>query len=167
MRIYTVRTPIDGEVFETTFACLFGANRQVPLDEPDSVEAGGPFTLVGSLLAYKYEFAADGTGDATTFVRIVDLRTGRERRVLCASGPTSCGPDGASADIRVLVMLPSGGVAWSAIAEPDHFVVKADAGHEPQILDEAEGRIRTGSLRLRGDRLTWMHGSRTRSATLH
>jgi hypothetical protein len=167
LRIYTVRTPIDGEVYETTVACLFAAGRQVRLDEPEVVEADEPFRLVGSLLAYKYEFLADGPSDATTFVRVVDLRTGRQRYRLCALGPGSCGEDGASAELRVLVMLPSGGAAWTATVGPDCFVVKADAGHAPRILDEAEGRIHAGSLQLSGNRLTWKHGSKTRSATLH
>jgi hypothetical protein len=165
-RIYTVRTPIFREVYETTYGCLFSAGRPVPLDEPVLVEAAPPFRIVGPLVAYKYEFAAEGPNDATTYVRVVDLRTGRERRALCALGPDECSLEGSSAEVRTIVVLPSGGVAWTASTGPDSLVVKADAGREPRVLDEAEGRIHLASLRLHGHRLTWKNRDRTRSATL-
>jgi hypothetical protein len=64
-------------------------------------------------------------------------------------------------------MRPSGGVAWTAVSGGDVFVLKADAGQrEARDLDAAEGRIQPGSLRLRGNRITWKRGNATRSATL-
>lgn len=165
-RVYTVRTPAYDEVYETTYACLFAAGRQIRLDEPDLWTAYGPFELVGPLLAYDHELAAEGESDAASFVRVIDLRNGRELRELCAAGPEGCAFESSDSDVHTIVMLPSGGVAWTASSGGDHWVVKADAGGKPRVLDEAQGRIRLGSLRLSGNRITWKRGNSTRSAPL-
>ena len=167
MRVYTVRVSEPGfQPEEKTFACLFAAGRQVPLDDEEYHDAYGPFRLAGSLLAYDYELEADGESDAASFIRVLDLRSGRERRQVCAGGPKSCAFESSDVSVHSIVLLRSGGVAWTASDGGEHFVFKADAGGEERELDSAYGRIRLGSLRLSGGRVTWKRGDATRSATL-
>jgi hypothetical protein len=172
MRVYTVRTPADqdfgeGFVSETTYGCLFSAGRQVALDEPDLWFAWGPFVNAGSLLAYDHELTSEGESDAASFVRVLDLRTGAERREFCAYGPGGCGFDSSDSEVHAIVLLANGAVAWTAESGGDRVVMKADAGAKrAQVLDATYGRIGLKSLRLRGNRLTWTHSGKTRSATL-
>lgn len=106
-------------------------------------------------------------------VRVQDLRTGRHRRVLSATGAEP--QDGDSEDVTDLELKGNSAVAWIVVRErfesgtvTDRSVLvrAADRGGE-RLLDEGD-EIDPDSLRLdfATSRVSWRHGAERRSTTL-
>jgi hypothetical protein len=86
-----------------------------------------------------------------------------------AATEKSLGPESTNA-VSSLVVKPDGAAAWigagqSIISPRRDAEVRTGHGTRRKLLDSGL-QIKTGSLRLHGSRLTWMHGHTTRSARL-
>jgi hypothetical protein len=168
VRVWVARTRERRSTVRGSFGCLLRVDRPVRLDASGSF-AGRPFRVAGGKLAYSLvldEFI-NPEGGPTERVMVVDLAAGRRVRETCPGGVRGCiDAEADSFDVRAMVVLPSGGVAWSATDGVHEYVGKADAGRRPELLDRAERGLEARSLRRRGHRLTWRRDGRTRSATL-
>jgi hypothetical protein len=158
----------------TLHACLLarGSPRAIRLE-------GQPrraLDLAGPLVAYA---ATDCDVESCgTFVQVLDLRADHAGLGRIEDGGL---PPDDTAAIGSLQLRANGAVAWIACpvlaagdgVDPDcreggsrARVFKRDSfGRRRQLLDRGRA-IDATSLRLRGRRLTWRHGGRTRSATL-
>ncbi len=127
----------------------------------------GPAALSGRMAAY----GALRCGVDTGFSQVV-VRRLTDGRVMHTAGATS-GPIGPESfeSVASLVVKADGGAAWIATARS---IVRHGQAVEVHALDrlgarrlDSGGGIASGSLRLRGSTLTWIHYSRRRSATLY
>jgi hypothetical protein len=127
----------------------------------------GPAAVAGELAGYGLQTCGVDTGTAEVVVRRLSdgavLRT--QNATAGRRGPESYQSVGA------IVVKSDGAVAWvgSAASIISHRaqleVLAGDARGRTRVLDSG-GAITPASLRLRGARLSWTDGGRTRSATL-
>ena len=122
--------------------------------------------VAGGLVAYGAESCLVDTGSSVVVVR--RLSDGKVLRKLPAISQM-LGPESYDR-VESVVVLPSGSVAWivsggSIVRHASTTEVDANRGAATSRLDSGSA-IRGRSLRLRGTRLSWTHGSATRTATL-
>lgn len=123
-------------------------------------------TVAGVLAAYG--LTSCGVDLGTTSVIVRRLSDGRR---LVDDGANSL-PLGAESyqSVDSLVLRADGDVAWIAVGSSivGHtrvVEVHVQDGTGNHLLDSGAA-VRTGSLRLRGVKLTWLHGRKLHSATL-
>lgn len=125
-----------------------------------------PVQVSGELAAYGLEQCGVDTGSTQVVLR----RLTDGRRLRSAPATTSPGVESYQS-VGSLVLKSDGAVAWigdgSSIVRHAHKieVYKADSHGSVRLID-AGAAVAPGSLRLRGSKLTWMHGSARRAATL-
>jgi hypothetical protein len=121
----------------------------------------------GELAAYGLRMYGVDTGQGSIVVRRLD-----DRRVLHDS-PAVTGrlrPESYS-QVATLVLKPDGSVAWigtgaSIVGQHAGVTEVHEIGRGGSRLLDSGAAIDAQSLRLRGSRLSWRHGGRTRAATL-
>ena len=176
--------PSEDRKLYTTYQCAFDTGRVIEVDDPfEDVFAYRPpaMDLAGRLLAYAIDSnSIDGPSNTSIIVRDLSQGPRFDDTVLDVSAKTS--ETQLAPKIGSLVANPGGGVAWISCPQaprvdgtrgptclrpghPDH-VFKVDSGTKRRRLLSSGSDIDPGSLRLRGSRLTWRQGGRTRSATL-
>lgn len=152
------------------FGCAQGAPRSYLLGSSSRSprqSRAGPVALAGRVAAYGLSSYGVDTVSAAVVVR--RLSDGKQLRDDGAVTRPS-GPESFDAVERV-VLKRDGSIAWTASARSvisehvSELEVNRDDARGRALLDSGP-RIATGSLRLRGSRLTWRDGSATRSATL-
>ncbi len=128
----------------------------------------GPVALSGTTAAYGLTRSGVDTISAVVIVR--GLRDGKQLRELAAT-TQPLGAEFVQA-VRSIVVRTDCAVAWvgsgSSIimqGRRDLEVIRADSRGEARI--DSGSAIVPDSLMLRGTTLTWVHGTETRSATLH
>jgi hypothetical protein len=154
---------------ETVFGCSQHAHRQLTLGNTRTCIRTTMVTsaaVAGEIAAYGATECGVDTGRGNLVVRRLD--TGR----VLHTQPAVTGRVGVEGHTSVesVVVKPDGSAAWIAGAEaigPPHSATEV---HEvtatgSRLLDSG-GVIASGSLRLRGARLSWRHGNVTRTATL-
>jgi hypothetical protein len=125
-----------------------------------------PVTVIGELTAYGLETCGVDTGSSQIVVRRLS-----DARVLLTDPATTnpLGPESYSS-VSSLVMRPDGAVAWigvgNSIIHHSHDVEVHKATPASQSMLDSGASIEPSSLRLNGARLTWRHGSATRTASL-
>jgi hypothetical protein len=126
----------------------------------------GPVIVAGTFAAYG--LTSCGVDLGTTQVIVRRLSDGRQ---LVDDGANSLplGPESYQS-VGSLVVRADGDVAWIAVGSSIVTHRRVIEVHEQDrtgdhLLDTGAG-VRPGSLRLRGDKLTWRHGHALRSATL-
>jgi hypothetical protein len=125
-----------------------------------------PVVLAGPVVAYGLDTCGTDFGSSQVMVR--DLVSGK---LVVSEHAISGGvPPESFQRVKTVVIKPDGAVAWltgfgSVGLSGSHYqVVRVDQrGHA--LLDTGTG-IGPESLRLRGSKVTWTDGGRTRSATL-
>ncbi len=158
-RIYALR--------QAVFGCSAHTGRRFRLGNATlciGTQRVGPFAVTGELTAYGSERCGIDTGSTEVIVR--RLSDGRQ---LTADRATSL-PLGAESyqSVDSIALGADGDVAWIAVGNSivmhrtDVEVHKQDRNGE-RLLDRGAG-IHPASLRLSGSKLTWKHGSATRSA---
>ena len=166
MRVYELkRFPGDAT------ACLPSVGHPVGLGL--GYETQGPFAINGERVAFGAQECGDPAFPCSLNVVVVDVRSGRLLHTAPADGP----PSGDAGAVSSIVLRRDGVAAWIACAgvgqaqnrcraRGPRSVVTFDGKDRSRRL--ARGRIRTGSLRLSpsGRRLSWLEGSRRRSAPL-
>jgi hypothetical protein len=121
-----------------------------------------PVTVAGAVAAYGLEQCGVDTGSTEVIVR--SLSSGKQ---LSADAATTGlqRPESYQA-VGSLVLKGDGAVAWIAEA---HSIVGGgqliEVHRHGRLLDSGPA-IALGSLRLRGSRLSWRHGSKIRTSTL-
>lgn len=128
--------------------------------------AGPAIALAGTLVAYSLERCGVDTGSSSILIR--RLTDGR-LRYRQSAWTLGIGPE-SYVTVGSIVVNRAGNVAWIAsaasIIRHGHGIeVAENSGAGVRRLDSGTGIV-TGSLRLRGSRLTWLHGRATRSAKL-
>jgi hypothetical protein len=127
----------------------------------------GPVRVRGEIAGYGVRLCGVDTGEGEIVVRRLD-----DRRILhrAAAVRASTGPESYS-QVASLVLGLGGSVAW--VGTSQSIVTQAGGVTEVHAIDRVGSRlldsgstVRPGSLRLHGARVTWRHGSATRSATL-
>ena len=122
--------------------------------------------VTGELSAYALQRC--GVDTATTLVIVRRLSDGKQLRSVAA---TSTGLPEGFQSVRSLALKSDGAVAWigfdSSVVGHRRLIEvhKADANRAAVTLDSGPA-IGPASLRLNGSRLSWTHGTATRSATL-
>ena len=122
--------------------------------------------VTGELSAYALQRCGVDTGATLVIVR--RLSDGKQLRSFAA---TSTGLPEGFQSVRSLALKSDGAVAWiglvsSVVGRRRVIEVhKADANRAAVTLDSGPA-VDPGSLRLHGSRLSWTHGTATRSATL-
>ena len=176
--------PSEDRKLYTTYQCAFDTGRVIEVDDPfEASFAYRPpaMDLAGRLLAYAIDSnSVDGPSNTSIIVRDLSQGPRYDDTVLDVSARTS--ETQLAPKIGSVVANPGGGVAWISCPQaprvdgtrgptclrpghPDH-VFKVDSGTKRRRLLASGSDIDPGSLRLRGSRLTWRQGGRTRSATL-
>ncbi len=159
-RVYEVRDVVYG-CSRTHTTRLGGGAR-------DFREHVGPVALAGSVAAYGLTRSGIDTVSGVVIVR--RLSDGKQLRELSATTV----PLGAEffQSVKSVVVRTDSAVAWvgagSSIAMGNHRVlevVKADSRGEARLDSGAE--IKPDTLRLDGAKVTWIHGTDTRSAPLY
>lgn len=165
-----------------TFACLRGQRRGLQLDSPRAqVYAFRPPALVlrGSVLAYGLQRTPEGAepGGPTAWVVVRDLNDANSIRTIRAD------VDREMVKIGSVRLGRRGGVAWINCPEPDPLgdgffeptcarpghrdrVYKVDSGTSRRRLLDSGRTIHPGSLRIKGDRISWTKSGRRRAAHL-
>jgi hypothetical protein len=166
MRVYELkRFPGDAT------ACLPTVGHPVGLGL--GYETQGPFAIDGERVAYGAQECGDPAFPCTLDVVVVDVRSGRFLHTAPADGP----PANDAGAVSSIVLRSDGVAAWIACfgvvraqnrcrARGPRSVVTFAGKDRSRRL--ARGRIRSGSLRLSpsGRRVSWLEGSRRRSAKL-
>jgi hypothetical protein len=161
-RVYSVR--------QTVYGCSDHTGRRTRLGVTSSCiqnELIGPVRVAGELAAYGDEICGVDTGSTSVIV----LRLSDRRRLTSEPAVTGLLLPESYESVESLVVKADGAVAWIATGGSivghgrGSVEVHAVAGGMRRLLDAGAG-IRPGSLRLSGSRVTWEHGSTTRSATL-
>jgi len=176
--------PSEDRKLYTTYQCAFDTGRVIEVDDPfEASFAYRPpaMDLAGRLFAYAIDSnSVDGPSNTSIIVRDLSQGPRFDDTVLDVSAKTS--ETQLAPKIGSLVANPGGEVAWISCPQaprvdgtrgptclrpghPDH-VFKVDSGTKRRRLLSSGSDIDPGSLRLRGSRLTWRQGGRTRSATL-
>ncbi len=160
-RVFETRTIVEHA--HVTYGCLLHRRRPVRFYLPDFPLGFGPIVLAGPYVAYgDYSDCAASFCDPNSVV-VQDLRTGHVSFV-----------DGSIriADVKDLVLEPSGSLAWisSAYDEsgsplPGLQVAAVEHGGAPVILDSGSDIV-PGSLALAGSTLYWTKGTTPQSAAL-
>ncbi len=126
-----------------------------------------PVVVAGKLAAYGLTRCGVDTGSTALVVR--RLTDGKLLRRAPATSPAGVE---SYQSIGSLVLRRDGAVAWigtgkSIVSHGDGKIEVYRAGRRGrvQLLDSGSG-IRPGSLKLRGSRLSWRHGSSARHAVL-
>lgn len=167
----------QGKRDDRIYACLYVRGVPIELFSGDEGAISSPpaMALTGPLLAYSYEFPLCGPCGVVAGLSVTDLRTGQ---TAAGYGPAE-DPDVENEEgglITRLVLTPRAGVAYitcEAIRRGDcrgpgrvSRVWKIGAG-APRPVRVGEGKgIDPLSLRLKGERITWRDGRRTRAASL-
>jgi hypothetical protein len=129
----------------------------------------GPAAVANVLIAYGVETCGVDTGTATVEIR--DLAHGGRVSRSAAAITRAAAPE-SYASVDSIALGRSGAVAWIATSSS---IVRHDVDREVHAIGGSGGRdrlldsgagIAARSLRLHGSRLTWRHGTRTRSAGL-
>lgn len=129
-------------------------------------QRAGPFAVAGQLVAYGVESCGVDTGSSEVLVR----RLSDGKVMLARAAMTGfLGPE-AYSSVTAIVVRADGAVAWigsgSSIIRHSREIEVHDAkGSFARLLDSGAS-IAPRSLRLHHERLTWRHGSTSRSATL-
>jgi hypothetical protein len=126
----------------------------------------GPVTVAAELAAYGSERCGIDTGFAQVIVR--RMSDGRQLRADSAT-TNPLGPESYSS-VDSLVLRGDAAVAWigvgtSLVGHTADIEVHRAGKHGQELLDSGAA-IDRHSLRLHGSKLTWKHGSATRSAQL-
>jgi hypothetical protein len=156
----------------SVYGCIEATGRRRKLGSAGSslLRAGrvGSVSLGGLMVAYGLERCGVDTCGSTVAVR--DLASGSHIADLVA-GTLALRPE-SFVSVAALVVRSSGAVGW--IAEDGSIlshggatyeVHRFERGGQGSLLDSGAS-IQPKSLRLAGSRMTWQHGSATRSATL-
>ena len=125
--------------------------------------------LAGTVAAFGLERCGVDTG--TT---MIEVRRLTDNHAVLPVEPAITGPLGAESyeSVGSLVVRRDGAVAWIARGDsivghgPTEVELHRVDSHEHQTLLDSGAGIASGSLRLRGSRLTWRHGQAKRHATL-
>jgi hypothetical protein len=127
----------------------------------------GPVKLVRAIVAYGLETCGVDAGSSDVVVR--NLTTAR-RLADPVAGTLPRGPE-SFVSVTSLALRGDGAVGWIARDDslvgqrPTTYEVHSFTAGKASLLDSGTS-IAPGSLRLAGARMTWRHGSATRSATL-
>jgi hypothetical protein len=126
----------------------------------------GPVTVVGDLAAYGAQSCGIDTGSSQVVVR----RLSDDQQILTAGASSlQLGPE-SYVSVTAVALRADGHVAWIAMGSSiathrkDVEVHQQDA-RGAHLLDSGAA-VRPQSLKLRGTRLTWIHGRSLRSSTL-
>ena len=160
-RVYAVDNAVYG--------CATGAGHSFRLGARLSCvgtsRAGPVFALAGRLVGYGLSRCGVDTGFTQVVVR--RLTDGTQLRSLPATGVV--GPESYQS-VGSLVLRADGGVAWigtgSSIVGGRKLIEVRKADRSGAALLDSGRAVDSGSLRLHGSKLTWMHGGQVRSATL-
>jgi len=125
----------------------------------------GPVAVAEQLVAYGLERCGVDTGTS-----VVALRRMTDGRVLGELPALTGLPAPESyAQVTAVLATPAGAVAWIALASSivrhTRIVEVHEYVHQRTELLDSGPAIGPGSLRLRGTRLSWQHGSTQRHAT--
>lgn len=153
----------------TVYGCSHATGRVTRLGTSTSCVRStlvAPVTVAGGLTAYGSESCGVDTGPSVVVVR--RLSDGKVLRKLPATSQMLAPESYVRVDS--VVALPSGAVAWivtggSIVRRSSTTEVDANRGATTARLDTGSS-IGVKSLQLRGTRLSWQHGSVTRTATL-
>jgi hypothetical protein len=153
----------------TVFGCSKLARKQLKLGNSNSCLRGTlarPAAVAGEVAAYGIESCGVDTGRGSLIVRRLD--TGKTLHTQPAlSGRV--GVEGHSS-VESVVVRADGSAAWigseRAIGPPRRGTEVHAVTRTGSVLLDSGVQIDAGSLRLRGSRLSWRHGGRTRTATL-
>jgi hypothetical protein len=149
----------------SVYGCDLGTSRRTRLGNTKSCVAAAlvnHVALAGDLVAYGVQRCGVDTGTAS--VSVLRLSDGKRLRGFAAvSG--AIGPESFES-VTDIVVKRDAAVAWIA-------TVSSIIGHGMNVEVQANGKlldsgadIKPHSLQLRGSKLTWRHGSVTRSASL-
>jgi len=176
-----------------TEACAFSKGNAYFLDTPvDQYDAFDPpsMSLRGTLLGWAAEFCDLDDGECSTVVNVDDVSDTQTAGAPPAPHRTVSAGAKHHRWVKVgsLRVRPNGAVAWVACPHRDgpppgqrfeatqapnclrpgdrDIVFKLDStSSRRQVLDRGRG-IDPSSLRLKGDRVSWLHGGKLRSAPL-
>ncbi len=160
-RVYVAHGAVYGCATQTGKVYRLGG-RRLCLVEPRI----GPVTVVGRFADYAQVTCGIDTSSSQVVVR--DLTDGTVLRSEAAISHVP-GPESFES-VGTIVGKRDGAIAWLAgvtsIGHPSELaeIHRVDS-RGPALLDSGGG-IAPGSLRLRGSRVTWSDGGKTRSATL-
>jgi hypothetical protein len=154
----------DSEFAPFAYACLFSADRRVPLSPIDeSMELTAP-VLAAPFVAFAVA-NCPGAGCYST-VTVRNLQNGRLVHDLSAT--MTGGPPGTSEHVTDLELKPNGSVAWldqlSGFTIGTIEVIAVDA--TGRRLLESSPDVDPRSLTLDGSTLSWITAGATHSATL-
>jgi hypothetical protein len=127
----------------------------------------GPVAVAGRLAAYAIERCGVDTSSATVVVRRLS-----DGRSLFAHAGSSLPPGPESFEsVGSIAVSGGGGAAWiaslsSIVSHQRHTQVLERAGARTRVLATGSD-IASGSLRRKGNRVTWRQGGSTRAAALH
>lgn len=151
------------------YGCARGASQRYRLGNAQScIRTGlaGPVGLVGVLAGYGLETCGVDTG--TSEVVVQRLSDGRKLKTLAAF-TGSVGPE-SHQQVRSIALRADGAVAWiaqaSSIVRHSQATEVHRADRRGQATLDSGTAIGATSLRLHESKLTWRHGTVTRSATL-
>jgi hypothetical protein len=169
-------------------ACAFKQGGEEPLDDPiDQRQAFPPpsLALAGPVVGWAVE---DCFSDCYTAIVVMDLRyVNRTDAPPGSHRYANAGIDRRDVKVGSLRLRRNGGVAW--ITCPGHpfndngilvatqrpncvhkgsldRVVKLDSGSRRRKVLDRSRKIDPGSLRIKGDRISWLHGDDRRHARL-
>ena len=168
-RVYSSAPQANGDA--RTYACLFGRGKRVALDDGNALVVSsfgrGQVRLKGDKVAVTLgvlstvDFAVD-----CDYEKVEVYGLSIRRRIVSVEDGDSCIYE---PEIHRLYLRPSGSVAWSSVYGISRVPV---VDGEPTSHDFFDANIDDGrqvkpeSLRLRGTRLTWLHGATRRTTTL-
>lgn len=154
---------------DTVYGCSVRGGRTFKLGQHTTcigTSRADPVTVAGPYAAYGLATCGVDTGFTEVVVR--NLADGTRLRAAPATSPP--GPESYQS-VDSLVLSSDGAVAWigtgSSIVGKHSLTEVRRADRAGDVLLDSGAAVGTRSLRLRHSRLTWKHGSTTRSATLH
>jgi hypothetical protein len=153
----------------SVFGCANGGSRSYKLGQRKTCVGAarvGPVVVSARLAAYALSRCGVDTG--FTQVIVERLTDGVQLRALAATSPP--GPESFQS-VGSLALKSDGAVAWigtgSSIVGDRKLIEVRKADRDGVKLLDSGGAIDVASLRLHHSRLSWKHGSATRTATLH
>jgi hypothetical protein len=127
----------------------------------------GPLALAGVDAAYGLTNYGVDTVSAEVLVRqLSDGHLLRRQNAVAGNLPAEY-----FESVDAIVLKPDGSVAWTAhggsiVSDKSSVTEVEKSDRSSRTLLDKSSRIKTGSLRLQGSRLSWRDGATTRSATL-
>jgi hypothetical protein len=151
------------------FGCASGGSRPYKLGQRNTCVGTarvGPVVVAAKLTAYALSRCGVDTGFTQVIVK--RLTDGAQLRALAATSPP--GPESFQS-VDSLTLKSDGAVAWiatgSSIVGGRKLIEVRKADRDGDALLDSGGAVDSASLRLHHSRLSWKHGSTTRTATLH